>query len=175
MNLGPLAKGRHGVKRCSPQVVGHSQKVDMSSSLDTRIVRKLYPKDPKHIYNQLWCDRNVRTSNASEKERYWMINPVHVGVKLLDKHKRTCNRDVTQWLQSPTVNDKGKVSVGKVWQNDLAFRMNATSREVLWKWLKGIIITEPNIRRWRISRWRSIGTKRVPGWSGFTFRCHRHD
>ena len=43
MNLGPLAKGRHGVKKCSPQAVGRLQKEDMSSSLD---------------------------KNASEKERY---------------------------------------------------------------------------------------------------------
>ena len=35
MNLGPLAKGRHGVKRRSPQAVGRSQKEDVSSSLDT--------------------------------------------------------------------------------------------------------------------------------------------
>ena len=34
MNLGPLAKGQHGVKRRSPQAVGRSQKEDMSSSLD---------------------------------------------------------------------------------------------------------------------------------------------
>ena len=58
-----------------------------------------------------------------------MINPVHVGVELLDKHERTGDRDVTQWLLSPTVNDKGKVGVGKVRQNDLTFRMNASSRE----------------------------------------------
>ena len=50
-----------------------------------------------------------------------MINPVHVGVELLDKHERTGDRDVTQWLLSPTVNDKGKVGVGKVRQNDLTF------------------------------------------------------
>ena len=48
------------------------------------------------------------------------------------------------------MNDKGKVSVGKVRQNDLAFRMNASSREVLRKCLKGIIITEPDVRRRRI-------------------------
>ena len=35
MNLGPLAKGRHGVNRRSPQAEGRSQKADMSSSLDT--------------------------------------------------------------------------------------------------------------------------------------------
>ena len=46
-------------------IPGHSPQ-----TLITRIVRKLYPRDPKHIRNQLQCDRNVRTSNASEKERY---------------------------------------------------------------------------------------------------------
>ena len=39
-------------------------------TLTTRIVRKLYPRDPKYICNQLRCDRNAHTSNASEKERY---------------------------------------------------------------------------------------------------------
>ena len=95
---------------------------------------------------------------------------MHVGVKLLDKHERTGNRDVTQWLLSPTVNDRGKVQ-----QNDLAFRMNATSRKVLWKCLKGIIITELNMRKCRIRRRRSIGMKKVSGLSGSTLRCHRHD
>ena len=159
-----LTKSRHElIPRHSPQ------------TLTTRIVRKLYPRDPKHIRNQLRCDRNVRTSNASEEKRYWTINPLHVGVELLDKHEMTCDRGVTQWLPFPTVNNRGKVGVDKVRQNDLAFRMNASSREVLRKCLKGIIIMELNVRRWRIRRWRSIGTKRVPGWSGFTFRCHRHD
>ena len=35
MNLGPLAKGRHGVNSRSPQAVGRLQKEDMSLSLDT--------------------------------------------------------------------------------------------------------------------------------------------
>ena len=65
-------------------------------TLTTRIVKKLYPRDPKHIRNQLRCDRNARTSNASEKERYGTINPVHIGVELLGKHERTCDQDVTQ-------------------------------------------------------------------------------
>ena len=39
-------------------------------TLTVRIVRKLYPKDIKHIHNQLRCDRNACTSDASEKERY---------------------------------------------------------------------------------------------------------
>ena len=159
-----LTKSKHEL------ISGHN-----SQTLTTKIVRKLYPRDPKHIHNKLRCDRNARTSNASEEERYWTINLMHVGVKLLDKHERTGDRDVTQWLPSPTVNDRGNVGVGKVRQNDLAFRMNASSREVLRKCLKGIIIMEPNVRRWRIKRRRSTEMKRVPGWSGFTFRCHRHD
>ena len=100
-------------------ILGHSPQ-----TLTTRIVRKLYPK---HIHNKLRCDRNARTSNASKEKRYWTINPVHVGVKLLDKHERTNDWDVTQRLPSPTV----KVGVGEVRQNDLAFRMKAASRKVL--------------------------------------------
>ena len=125
-------------------IFGHS-----SQTLTTRIVRKLYPRNPKHIRNKLQCDRNARTSNPSKEERYWTFNLVHVGVKLLNEHERTSDQDVTQWLPFPTVNDSGKVSVGKVRQNDLAFRINASSWEVLRKCLKWIIITEPNMRRWR--------------------------
>ena len=39
-------------------------------TLTTRIVRKLYPRDPKHIRNKLRCDKNARTSRASEEKRY---------------------------------------------------------------------------------------------------------
>ena len=39
-------------------------------TLIARIVRKLYPRDVKHICNQLRCDRDARTLNASKKERY---------------------------------------------------------------------------------------------------------
>ena len=38
--------------------------------LTARIVRKLYLRDMKHIRNQLLCDRDARTLDASEKERY---------------------------------------------------------------------------------------------------------
>ena len=31
-------------------------------TLTTRIIKKLYPRNPKHIYNKLQCDRNTRTS-----------------------------------------------------------------------------------------------------------------
>ena len=143
-------------------------------TLTTRIFKKLYPRDMKHIRNQLRCDKNAHTSDESEKERYWTIYPMHVGVKLLDRHKRTCDRDVTQWLPSPTVYDRGKVSVGKVRQYDLAFQMNDLSRKVLWECLVGIIIMEPKRDRGRIRRRRGTGMKRVLGRSGFTLRCHRH-
>ena len=74
-------------------ILGH-----IPQMLTTRIVRKLYPRNPKHIRNKLRCDRNARTSNASKEKRYWKINPVHIGVQLLDKHKRTNDQNVTQWL-----------------------------------------------------------------------------
>ena len=84
-NRRALTESRHEL------IPGHSPQ-----TLTARIVRKLYPRDPKHIRNKLRCDRNARTSNAGEEKRYRMINPVHVGVKLLDEHERTGDRDVTQ-------------------------------------------------------------------------------
>ena len=56
---------------------------------------------------------------------------MHVGVKLLDQHGWTRDQDVTQLLPNPAMNDIKKVSVGEDLQNDLAFRMNASSRKVL--------------------------------------------
>ena len=151
-------------------IFGHSLQ-----TLTTRIVRKLYPRNPKHIHNKLRCYRNARTLNASKEERYWTINLVHVGVKLLDEHERTSDRDITQWLPFSIVNDSGKVSVGEVRQNDLAFRMNTSSRKVFRECLTGIIITKPKREGGRIRRRRSTRMKRVPGWSGFMLRCHRHN
>ena len=46
-------------------IFGHSPQ-----TLTTKVVRKLYPRDMEHIGYQLRCDNNVRTSNASMKERY---------------------------------------------------------------------------------------------------------
>ena len=86
-------------------ILGHSLQ-----TLTTRIVRKLYPRNRRHIRNKLWCDKYAHTSNASKEKRYWMINPVQVRVKLLDKHERTSDRDVTRWLPFLTVNDSGKVN-----------------------------------------------------------------
>ena len=165
--LTPL--GRTFTKGWFELILGHSPQM-----LTTRIVRKLYPRNSNHIRNKLQCDKNARTSNVSKEKRYWTINPMHVGVKHLDKHERTSDQDVTQWLPSPTVNDSGKVSVSKVLQNDLVFGMNAMSRKVLRECLVGIIITEPKMRRSRIRRWRCLGTKRVPRQSRLTFWCHRH-
>ena len=82
---GTLTESRHEL------IPGHSPQ-----TLTTRIVRKLYPTDPKHIHNKLRCDRNTRTSNVSEEKRYKMINPMHVGVKLLNQHNQTSDRDITQ-------------------------------------------------------------------------------
>ena len=114
--------GRTPTKSRFELILGHSPQ-----TLITRIVRKFYSGNPKHIRKKLRCDRNARTSNASKEKRYWTINPVYVGVKLLDKHERTNDWNVTQRLPSPTV----KVGVGEVRQNDLAFRMKAASRKVL--------------------------------------------
>ena len=38
--------------------------------LTTRIVRKHYPRNLKHIRNKLQRDRNACTSNVSEEKRY---------------------------------------------------------------------------------------------------------
>ena len=53
--------------------------------------------------------------------RYGAVNPVHVGVELLNQHKRTNDGLVTKRLLFPTVNDSGKVGVSKMTQDDLAF------------------------------------------------------
>ena len=53
------------VKSSHELILGHSLQ-----TLITRIVRELYPRNPKHIRNKLRCDKNARTSNASKEERY---------------------------------------------------------------------------------------------------------
>ena len=89
--------------------------------LTRRIVGILYPKNPKHIRNELRCDKNRNTSDPSNKMRYGVVNPVHVGVELLNQHERIIDRLVTTRIPFLTVNDSGKVSVNKMTQNDLAF------------------------------------------------------
>ena len=46
-------------------VFGHNPQM-----LTSGVVKMLYPRNMKHIHNQLWCDDNACTSKASRKERY---------------------------------------------------------------------------------------------------------
>ena len=82
--------GRTLTKSRFELILGHSPQM-----LITGIITKLYPRNPKYIRNKLRCDRNSRTSNTSKEERYWTINPMNIGVKLLNKHERTSDWDVT--------------------------------------------------------------------------------
>ena len=104
--------------------------------------------------------------------RYRSIDFVHIGVKILYDHGGTIDQDVTKWLPTPTMNDNGQANVRKVWQNDVAFQMNASSTKVLWKVLLGFIIMEPYKRRCRVKGRRCPKTHRVLGQSGLSFRCH---
>ena len=97
-------------------ILGHSPQ-----TLTTRIVRKLYPRDPKHIHNKFRCDRNACTLNASEEKRYSMINLMHVRVKLLNQHERTSDGLVTKRLPFPIMNDSGKDGVSKMTRDDSTF------------------------------------------------------
>ena len=92
-----------------------------------------------------------------------MVNPVHVGVELLNQHERTSDRLVRKKLPFLTVNDKGKVCVSKMIQDDSALRMNAFSRKVLQKCLVGIIVTKPERERCMIRRGRGTVMKRISG------------
>ena len=74
--------------------------------------------------------------------RYGAVNPMHVGVELLNQHERTSDGLVTKRLPFPTVNDSGKDGVSKMTQDDLAFQMSVSLRKVFRKCLVGIIITE---------------------------------
>ena len=71
------------------------------------------------------------------------------------------------------MNDSGYVSVEEVQQNELAFRTNASSREVLKEIRFGLLIMEPDRKRCRIKKSGCPGTKRVLGWSRFVFGCNR--
>ena len=72
-------------------VFGHSPQ-----TITSGVVRILFPRNTEHICNKLRCDNNARTLNVSVKEMYGIIESIHVGVKLLDQHGRTSDRDVTQ-------------------------------------------------------------------------------
>ena len=158
--IGTLTKRRYEL------VFGHS-----TQAITTEVVRMLYPRDTEHVRYKIRSDHSACTLKASNKKRYWIIKSMHVGVELLNQHGWIGDRDITQWLPTPTVKDNGSVSVREVWQNDLAFRMNASSREVLKEVCFGLLITEPN-RRWsRVRRSGCPGAKRVSGRSRLTFRC----
>ena len=100
MTITPIRRAL--AKRRNHLIFGHSPQM-----LTIGVVRMLYLQDTEHIKYQLQCDNYMRTLNASMKERYWRIKSMHVGVKLLDQHGLTGDRDVTQWLPTPTVNDCG--------------------------------------------------------------------
>ena len=53
--------------------------------------------------------------------RYGVVNPVHVGVELLNQHEKTSDGLETKRLLFPTVDDSGKVGVNKMTQDDSAF------------------------------------------------------
>ena len=53
--------------------------------------------------------------------RYRAVNPVHVGVELLNQHETTSDGLVIKRLPFLTVNDSGKVGVSKIAQDDSAF------------------------------------------------------
>ena len=156
------------IRRRNKLIFRHSLK-----TITTRVVRMLYLRDMEHIGYNIWCDNNARNSNASNKKKYWKIKSMHIGVELLDQHGWTCDRDVTQWPPFPTMDDSGKVSVRKVRQNDLAFRMNASSRELLKEVQFGLLIMEPDRKRCRIRRSGCLGMKKVSRRSRFVFGCHR--
>ena len=101
--------------------------------------------------------------------RYGTVNPVHVGVELLNQHERTSDELITKRLPFPTVNDSGKVSVSKMTQDDSAFRINVSARKVFRKCLVGIIITETERERCMIKRGRGTRLKWISGRSEFTF------
>ena len=75
---------------------------------------------------------------------------MHVRVELLNDHGWTSDRGAIKRLPTPTVDDNGKCNVKEIRQNDLAFRMNASSREILQEVLTGSLIMELNRRRCRI-------------------------
>ena len=104
-----------------------------------------------------------------------MVNPVHVGVELLNQYERTSDGLVTKKLPFLTVNDNGKVDVSKMTQDDSSFRMSALSGKAFRKCLVGIIIMETERERCMIRRGRGTEMKRIPGRSGFTLRCPRHN
>ena len=51
--------------------------------------------------------------DMSNKMRYGVVNPMHVGVELQNQHEGTSDGLITKRLPFLTVNDSGKVGVKK--------------------------------------------------------------
>ena len=98
---------------------------------------------------------------------------MYIGIKLLYKHDGTPKGYLIKRFPTLSPNDCRERSVGKVRQNNMALRIDATFLKVLKEVLLGLPITELNVKRGneRIRR-RRLETKRVPSWSGFALRCH---
>ena len=137
-------------------ILGHSPQ-----TLITRTVRKLYPKNSKHIRNKLRCDKNTRTSNTSKEKRYWTINPVHVRVKLLNEHKMTSDQDVTQWLPFPWMTVGRSVSTksaSMTWCFEWTPHLEKFSKNALWassSWNRrerGVESEDEEAPEWRVFR-----------------------
>ena len=131
-------------------------------TLTTRIVKKLYPRDMKHIRNQLQCDRDACTSNASEKETYWTIYPVHVGVKLLDQHKRghvtgTSHSDSHPLLCMTKRRSVLAKSDNMTWHSEWMPRLEKFSENALWA----------SSSRNQRERGAELEDEEAPEWRGF--------
>ena len=114
-------------------------------------------------------------SECYGKLRYRGIDIVYIGVKILYKHDETPHGSLKKRFPPPSPNDSREKSVGKIRQDNMALRMNATFLEVLREVLSGLLITKPNVegsKRIRGRRWpRTL--KRIPSRHGFThFGCH---
>ena len=83
-------------------VFGHSPQM-----ITTSVVRMHYFRYVQYLGYKIWSNYNVCTLNASDKMRYWSIEFVHVGVKLLYDHGGTSHWDATQWLPTPIIDDNG--------------------------------------------------------------------
>ena len=79
------------IKKGYKLIFGHSPQ-----PLTTEIIRMHHPQDMEHLKYNIRSDHNAHTSNASNKERYQIINYMHVGVELLYKHGWISDRDITQ-------------------------------------------------------------------------------
>ena len=97
----------------------------------TRVVRMRYPRYMQYLGYKIWGSYDTCTSNEHSKQWHRGIDTMYIGVKLLYNHNRTSQRTHIERSPTPSPNDGRERSVGKVRQNDLAFRMNAASLEVL--------------------------------------------